>query len=82
MHTNHAGSIISVPLSSENLTVEEAIIDALEKFNRFEATNLVFDPNLYSVYPARKSGKRNPDFPAFDREQQLKSTCFKKFYLQ
>ena len=29
MYTHHNGSIISVPLSSQELTVEEAILDAL-----------------------------------------------------
>jgi hypothetical protein len=51
-------NLIKIDLFSGNLTVSEAIKEAIEKFNKTYSQNLKDDLACYELYGAKKNGKR------------------------
>jgi hypothetical protein len=57
-------NLIKIDLFSGNLTVSEAIKEAIEKFNKTHGQNLKDDLTCYELYGAKKNGKRKSDLPS------------------
>lgn len=74
-------NLIKVDLFSGNLTVSEAIKEAIEKFNQTYDQNLKDDLTYYELYGAKKNGKRKSDFPSLEYEQNIESTKLTRFHL-
>ena len=74
-------NLIKVDLFSGNLTVSEAIKEAIEKFNQTYDQNLKDDLTCYELYGAKKNGKRKSDFPSLEYEQNIESTKLTRFHL-
>lgn len=74
-------NLIKVDLFSGNLTVSEAIKEAIEKINQTHDQNLKDDLTCYELYGAKKNGKRKSDFPSLEYEQNIESTKLTRFHL-
>ena len=74
-------NLIKIYLFSGNLTVSEAIKEAIEKFNKTYGQNLKDDLTCYELYGAKKNGKHKSDFPSLEYEQNIENTKLTRFHL-
>lgn len=64
------------------MTIKQAILLAIEKFNSEQQLHLVSDWTQYEVYGAKKCGKKKTGLPSFDKGQLLGQTALKNFFLE
>lgn len=81
VHYIREGVVHTAILIDDTLTLREAIIEALSKFNLEQQLALPEDESLYEVFGARKSGKKKDGLPAFEKSICLAQTCLKNFSL-
>lgn len=60
------GKLVEVSLGCGNLTVSQAIKEAVDEFNKIHRLNLKEDVTAYELYGAKKNGKRKSDFPSLE----------------
>ena len=73
--------LVKIDLFCGNLTVSEAIREAIEKLNKLYGLNLKDDLISYELYGAKKNGKRKSDFPSLEYEQNIENTKLSRFHL-
>ena len=74
--------LYTVAIPRHSKTIAELLEEAVEQFNSDYDLDLSSQNHEYSLYPARKSGKRCSDFPAMDPSQDVILTKINYYYLQ
>lgn len=74
------GNSYSTRLTSDAMTIEDAILQAVRNFNKNIHAELPENPHLFELYAA-KNGKKDTGLPSFEKSQPLNKVGKERFFL-